>query len=321
MTSGAGGGASGGLLDAEREDTTVVLSRERRRQTPQRRKQQRRRLGWIAGGACVALALGGATAWVVYGSPWLRADGVEVQGQQQIDVNSILDAAAVPLGSALASVDTAAVTDRVQALSTIDRATVDLDWPHTVRIQVTPKVIVGSAQNGSGTELIATDGSTVDGRVSDVAALPRIEEGAGDERAMVATALAGLSPASRSAIAAGQAEGGKVRLLLKDDAGVVFWGDTADSARKGAVLDVLLANPPVAPWINVSAPNHPVTLAEIPAGQDYKGRPAAAGSAASAASSADDGTETGGPGTDSGTDSGTSTSSTGGGEISGGFVN
>ncbi|TXH41536.1 MAG: FtsQ-type POTRA domain-containing protein [Actinobacteria bacterium] len=196
MTSGAGGGASGGLLDAEREDTTVVLSRERRRQTPQRRKQQRRRLGWIAGGACAALALGGATAWVVYGSPWLRADGVEVQGQEQIDVNSILDAAAVPLGSALASVDTAAVTDRVQALSTIDRATVDLDWPHTVRIQVTPKVIVGSAPNGSGTELIATDGSTVDGRVSDVAALPRLEEGAGEERAMVATALAGLSPAS-----------------------------------------------------------------------------------------------------------------------------
>ncbi|TXH41537.1 MAG: hypothetical protein E6Q90_11565 [Actinobacteria bacterium] len=109
-----------------------------------------------------------------------------------------------------------------------------------------------------------------------------------------------------------------MRLLLKDDAGVVFWGDTADSARKGAVLDVLLANPPVAPWINVSAPNHPVTLAEIPAGQDYKGRPAAAGSAGSAA---DDGTATGGPGTDSGTGAGASTSSTGGGEISGGFVN
>ena len=151
----------------------------------------------------------GATAWVVYGSPWLRADGVEVQGQQQIDVNSILDAAAVPLGSALASVDTAAVTDRVQALSTIDRATVDLDWPHTVRIQVTPKVIVGSAQNGSGTE------AHRDRRLHRRWPRQRCRGaaphrgGAGDERAMVATALAGLSPASRSAIAAGQAEGGK----------------------------------------------------------------------------------------------------------------
>lgn len=322
MSVGTGGssgrGAAGGMLDdAPRDDTTVVLrDADRAPRGPGRRTRSRRRAAWVAGGACAALALGGACAWVLYGSPWLRANDVALVGQAQIDSASILDAAAVPLGSALATVDTTAITDRVRALSTIQSATVDLQWPHTVRIQVTPKVIVGTAQSGGKTELIAADGSTVDGRVSDASALPQIDEGAGDERAQVATALAGLSDKGRVAVAAGQAQGGKVRLLLKDDGGVVFWGDTADSQRKGAVLDVLLANPPVAAWINVSAPNHPVTLAEVPSGQNYQG------GAASAPRNADGDGKAGSAASDGATGSGASDGSgASSGEISGGIVN
>lgn len=317
------------LADCDLDDATVVLRPESKRRKPSRR------LLWAAGGVCAAVAIGGATAWAVYGSPWLRADDVEVQGQEQIEVAGILEAAAVELGAPLASIDTAAVADRVEALSTIDHASVERDWPHTVRIQVTPKVIVATARAGEGNELIAADGSTVEGRVTDPQALPRIDEGAGEERAAVAVALAALTAKSRTVVEAGQLEGGKVRLLLKDDTGVVMWGDTARSDRKGPVLDVLLANPPIASWINLSSPDRPVTLADVPSGQGYSGARTATGkdgAAGGSSSAGESGALVDGEGGQSGTGTtpGESTTSPtspasgaggSGGESSGGLVN
>ncbi|MBZ4318910.1 FtsQ-type POTRA domain-containing protein [Streptomyces sp. SCA2-4] len=107
-----------------------------------RRPRRTRLILWA-----LALALAGAGAgWVLYGSGWLRATRVDVDGVEVLTAAEVREAAAVPLGDPLVSVDTDAIEERLrERLPRIESVDVSRDWPHGVAVEVTerqPRAIV-----------------------------------------------------------------------------------------------------------------------------------------------------------------------------------
>ncbi|MBC2877070.1 MULTISPECIES: cell division protein FtsQ/DivIB [Streptomyces] len=93
-----------------------------------------------------AVLLGAGAGWVLYGSGWLRATRVDVDGVEVLSAAEVREAAAVPLGDPLISVDTDAIAARLRArLPRIESVDVSRDWPHGVAVEVTerqPRAIV-----------------------------------------------------------------------------------------------------------------------------------------------------------------------------------
>ncbi|MGI5337403.1 cell division protein FtsQ/DivIB [Streptomyces sp. CA-181903] len=96
--------------------------------------------------ALAAALVGAGAGWVLYGSGWLRATRVDVAGVEVLSAAEVREAAAVPLGDPLISVDTDAVADRLrERLPRIESVDVSRDWPHGVAVEVTerqPRAIV-----------------------------------------------------------------------------------------------------------------------------------------------------------------------------------
>jgi cell division protein FtsQ len=90
-----------------------------------------------------AVLLGGFGTWAVFGSDWLRIERVSVHwhdGPRVLTEEQILDAAAVPVGSPMASLEKGEVAGRL--LSALPRlASVDVvrGWPHGVSLKVTER--------------------------------------------------------------------------------------------------------------------------------------------------------------------------------------
>ncbi|MFC3576353.1 cell division protein FtsQ/DivIB [Streptomyces yaanensis] len=90
---------------------------------------------------------GGGSIWLLYGSSWLRVDHVSVSGTRVLTEAQVREAADVPLGSPLISVDTDAMAARLRRkLPRIDSVDVVRSWPHGIGLKVTertPVLIVG----------------------------------------------------------------------------------------------------------------------------------------------------------------------------------
>ncbi|RCG22088.1 hypothetical protein DTL70_16645 [Streptomyces diacarni] len=97
----------------------------------------------------LALPLGGFGTWVLYGSPWLRAESVSVDGTRALTRSEVTHAAAVPLGEPLISVDKGAVRQRVRAaLPRVREVVAERDWPHGITVTVTerrPELVMENA--------------------------------------------------------------------------------------------------------------------------------------------------------------------------------
>lgn len=96
--------------------------------------------------AVVSLLSGAAAIWVLYGSGWLRVTQVEVSGTTVLTAAQVREAARVPLGDPLASVDTDAIEERLLTrLKRIESVDVVRSWPHAIGLKVTerrPKVLL-----------------------------------------------------------------------------------------------------------------------------------------------------------------------------------
>lgn len=117
-----------------------------------------------------AVLLAGFGAWALYGSTWLRTEAVKVSGTGVLTVGEVVRAAAVPMGTPLASVDKKAVADRVRAkLPRVKTVQVRRSWPHTVSLKVTerqPELII---QTGGKFVEVDAEGT----RFATVAAAPK----------------------------------------------------------------------------------------------------------------------------------------------------
>ncbi|OSZ57030.1 cell division protein FtsQ [Streptomyces pharetrae CZA14] len=97
----------------------------------------------------VVLALLGAGGWVLYGSQWLRVEHVSVSGTRVLGPEQVREAADVPLGEPLVSVDTEAMESRLrQELPRIDEIDVVRSWPRGIGLEVTERTPVLVVEKG-----------------------------------------------------------------------------------------------------------------------------------------------------------------------------
>ncbi|MBD0419900.1 cell division protein FtsQ [Streptomyces sp. TRM S81-3] len=132
--------------------TTAAQRGERRQESsgpPPVRRLGPVRLRRIAVPALVLVLLGAGTLWLLYGSSWLRVERVSVSGTRVLTPAEVREAADVPVGAPLISVDTDAIEARLGGkLLRVDSVDVVRSWPHGIGLKVTERTPVLIVQKG-----------------------------------------------------------------------------------------------------------------------------------------------------------------------------
>ena len=116
----------------------AIDPRIRARRVEIRRAEGRRRLRFLLLAlGLVALAVG---AWGLTRSPLLDLDHVRVDGVTDADAAAVLDAAALETGTAMFDLDLGSAETAVGELAWVKSASVEREWPGTIRITVTKRV-------------------------------------------------------------------------------------------------------------------------------------------------------------------------------------
>ncbi|MFG2331163.1 cell division protein FtsQ/DivIB [Streptomyces sp. NPDC048604] len=219
--------------------------------------------------AAAALVLGAGGIWAFYGSSWLRAEHVKTSGAKVLTRAEVEAAAAVPLGSPLASVDTAAIEARLlDRLPRIDAVEVSRSWPHGIDLKVTERKPVLLVEKGG--KFIEVDSvgfrfATVDRPPAGVPRLvlnasrsPSLRRFDADRLLMEAVRVTGELPRkiARDVRVVKVASYDSVTLELGGGR-TVFWGSGEEGAAKARVLTALMKAEPEAGHFDVSAPTAP----------------------------------------------------------------
>ena len=116
-----------------------------------RRRRARRWLVWRR--ILLALALVGLVAglvWLFFFSSVLTVKGAEVRGVEVLTSAEVEEAAAVPLGVPLATLDLTALEARIEGLAAVRSVEASRAWPDQVLIEVTEReavaVVAGEGQ-------------------------------------------------------------------------------------------------------------------------------------------------------------------------------
>ncbi|MGW8636181.1 cell division protein FtsQ [Streptomyces sp. NPDC055793] len=226
----------------------------------------------------VSLALvAGGTVWVLYGSNWTRVEGVSVSGTRVLTPAQVREAADVPVGEPLVSIDTEAVEARLRRkLPRIDEVDVERSWPHGIGLKVTERTPVLIVQKGKNFVEVDDEGvrfATVSRAPKGVPAL-ELEPGRsgsagaslrrfGDDRLVrEAVRVAGRLPAAVARDAR------LVKVRSYDDISVelsgertVAWGSGEQGTDKARALTALMKATPEARHFDVSVPTAPASSA------------------------------------------------------------
>jgi cell division protein FtsQ len=234
-----------------------------------------RRLRVIVILALAAVLLGAATVWLLYGSQWLRVQRVSVSGTRVLTPQEVREAADVPVGAPLISVDTDAIEARLRRkLPRIDSVDVVRSWPHGIGLKVTeraPVLVVEKSGNfvevddegvrfatvSQRPNAVPTLELTVSPSGSAAASLRRFGE---DRLVREAVRVAGRIPAA----VARQTRAVKVRsyddISLELSGGrTVSWGSGDKGAAKARTLTALMKAAPGARHFDVSVPTAPAS--------------------------------------------------------------
>lgn len=229
--------------------------------------------------AAIALVLiAGASVWALYGSSWLRAERVSVSGTRVLTEAQVREAADVPLGEPLISIDTDAIESRLlRKLPRIDSVEVIRSWPHGIGLKVserTPVLIVEAAGNSGKYVEVDAKGVrfatvsrapagvpllelTVSRSGSSAASLRRFGE---DRLVREAVRVAGAIPAAiaRETLAVRVRSYDSISLELSGDR-TVAWGSAEKGRAKGRALTALMKAAPGAGHFDVSVPTAPAS--------------------------------------------------------------
>ncbi|MFF6784897.1 FtsQ-type POTRA domain-containing protein [Streptomyces sp. NPDC012510] len=228
--------------------------------------------------AAALVLMAGVSLWVLYGSSWLRAERVSVSGVQVLTEAQVREAADVPLGEPLISVDTEAIESRLlRTLPRIDSVEVIRSWPHGIGLKVSERtpVLIVEAVGNSG-KYVEVDAKGV--RFATVSRAPK-----GVPTLELALSRSGSSAASlrrfgedrlvREAVRVARAIPAaitpetlvvKVRsydsisLELSGDR-TVLWGSAEKGRAKGRALTALMKAAPNAGHFDVSVPTAPAS--------------------------------------------------------------
>ncbi len=238
-------------------------TQERTRKRFARRQWARRWLTWKPVLLVVlVLVLAVGLGWLVYFSSFLSVKGVDVQGVQQLNADQIRDAAAVPEGDALATVDLDRIRTRVEALAPVRSADVSRQWPDQVLITVVERTPVAVVRIAGKMQGMDEEGVVFRSYAQAPPDLPRVETGASTssealrEAALVVAALPADLATTVDHVEVATVD--EIALELRDGR-QVRWGSADDSDLKAEVLADLLAARPDAETYDVSVPGTPTT--------------------------------------------------------------
>jgi cell division protein FtsQ len=227
------------------------------------RRQRRRRLLALrpvaigaAGIASIALVV-----YAVYFSSWLAARSVHVSGARTLTAAEVVDAAHVDLGTPLARLDLSAIEADVARLPAVADVSVHRSWPHTVDIDVTERRPLAAVRRDGSWWVMDDEGVVFQRTPHRDRSLPVVAVGSSassdalSEAAKVVSALPrGVLDRVRRLTAHSM---DSIQLRL-DDGRRVRWGSADETARKVAVLSVLLDKVKATVY-DVSVPEQPTT--------------------------------------------------------------
>ncbi|MDF3145888.1 MULTISPECIES: FtsQ-type POTRA domain-containing protein [unclassified Streptomyces] len=242
-----------------------------------RLRPRRPRLRTIIILAIVLTLLGAGSVWLLYGSKWLRVERVSVSGTRVLTPAQVLEAADVPVGAPLISVDTDAIEARLRRkLPRIDAVDVVRSWPHGIGLKVVERTPVLIVQRGGKFVEVDDEGVrfatvseapkgvpalelTVSRSSSAAASLRRFGE---DRLVREAVRVADAIPAAVARVTPVV----KVRSyddisLELGDGRTVAWGSGENGAAKARTLTALMKASPDARYFDVSVPTAPASSA------------------------------------------------------------
>ncbi len=224
----------------------------------ERRVRQRRRrvIGWSVGGGLLLLVV--ALVYAGWFSPWLTAQRVEVHGTSLLTPDEVVQAAEVEMDVPLLSQDLAAVRGRVAALPEVRDVTVGTQFPETVVIDVTERVVVYQRARDGGVDWVDSDG-IVFRHTDDPTGVIQVETDTDDQRLLadVATVVLALPDDVSAKVRSFQADAVDQIEFHLSGGRTVVWGSADESDLKAQVLTALLTVD--ASVYDVSAPLHPTT--------------------------------------------------------------
>jgi len=206
----------------------------------ERRGTWLRRTGWTAAGLA-PLAL---IAWLVLGSSLFGVHKVVVLGEHRLSAAEVERAVAVPRGTPLARVDTAAVARRVRALDAIASVTVSRGWPNSLRVSVVERTAAVAVADGSRFDLLDESGVRFDTVTTPPRGVVRLQSAADEESRTAALQVVRSLPLPlRKVVWIVRATSPRhVSLVLRGNR-VVVWGSPDQSSAKGAAALALLKLP------------------------------------------------------------------------------
>jgi cell division protein FtsQ len=257
---------------------TTAERGERRRESsgpPRTRRFGPPRLRTIIILAVTLVLVAGLTVWLLYGSNWTRVERVSVSGTRVLTPAQVREAADVPVGDPLVSVDTEAIEARLRAkLPRIDEVGVERSWPHGIGLKVTERTPVLIVQKGRNFVEVDEEGvrfamvSRAPKGVPELELRPARSGSAtaslrrfGEDRLVrEAVRVAGRLPGA----VARDARVVKVRsyddISLELSGGrTVAWGSGEHGERKARALTALMKATPDARHFDVSSPTAPAS--------------------------------------------------------------
>ncbi len=218
------------------------------------------------------VVLGAGALWALYGSRWLRVERVPVSGTRVLTEAQVREAADVPLGVPLISVDSQTIDARLrEKLPRIDSVEVDRSWPHGIDLKVTERVPVLIVKNsGNGGKYVEVDAKGV--RFATVSEPPKgVPTLAWENSRSVGARRFGADRLVREAVrVAGDVPAAvardtrvvKVRSydaisLELADGRTVMWGSGEKGRAKARTLTALMKATPDARYFDVSVPTAP----------------------------------------------------------------
>ncbi|MQW76463.1 FtsQ-type POTRA domain-containing protein [Nocardioides sp. dk4132] len=209
-----------------------------------RRQWRRRWLTWKYGvAAFLVLLVAGATVWALWFSSWLSVEGVEVRGTSVLDAAAVTEAAQVPDGRALVSVDLAGVEARVEALAPVLDAEVTRQWPDRVLVEIEERTAIAVVELSGRVRGMDADGVLFRDYPKMPDDLPRVQAASGidsealRESAAVIAALPGDLAATVDHVEVESID--RISFVLRDDR-EVLWGSAEETELKAEVLPGLL---------------------------------------------------------------------------------
>lgn len=200
--------------------------------------------------------------WILGFSPLLAVRTVTVTGLPDPGERQAAQGAArIALGTPLARVDAGGVAARIEAIPTVEKATITRSWPSTVTVVVKRKVPVLVVKNPQGQlQVVDGDGVAFQTVVQAPAGVPVVDATANAPDAdglKAALSILQLLPAKDRAAVTEVTVTSADLATFRLGPTTVVWGGVTDGPTKLAVLTALLPTKPVV--LDVSAPHTPVT--------------------------------------------------------------